>query len=169
MSDAVCVSLTGCQLLVYPGAFNMTTGPAHWELLARARAIDNQCYVATVSPARDVTASYVAWGHSLVVSPWSVYCRDDILVAPCQPTSFPAECRKRRLNQAFLLCFVSFASSGLCLVCVLSVFLICFLSCTLQREPTRMHICTVILCNILCNVLPAASTHSTLAVRTRCQ
>jgi len=55
---------------VYPGAFNMTTGPAHWELLARARAVDNQCYVATVSPARDVTGSYVAWGHSLVVNPW---------------------------------------------------------------------------------------------------
>lgn len=33
---------TGCQLLVYPGAFNMTTGPAHWELLQRCRAIDNQ-------------------------------------------------------------------------------------------------------------------------------
>ena len=61
---------SGCQLLVYPGAFNMTTGPAHWELLARARAVDNQCYVATVSPARDVSASYVAWGHSLVVNPW---------------------------------------------------------------------------------------------------
>ncbi|XP_073421315.1 omega-amidase NIT2 isoform X1 [Dendrobates tinctorius] len=60
----------GCQLLVYPGAFNMTTGPAHWELLQRARAIDNQVYVATASPARDDKASYVAWGHSTVVSPW---------------------------------------------------------------------------------------------------
>ncbi|XP_064166510.1 omega-amidase NIT2 [Anguilla rostrata] len=60
----------GCQLLVYPGAFNMTTGPAHWELLQRGRAVDNQVYVATASPARDETASYVAWGHSSVVSPW---------------------------------------------------------------------------------------------------
>ena len=60
----------GCQLLVYPGAFNMTTGPAHWELLQRARAIDNQLYIAAVSPARDEKASYVAWGHSSVVSPW---------------------------------------------------------------------------------------------------
>ncbi|XP_026160484.1 omega-amidase NIT2 [Mastacembelus armatus] len=59
-----------CQLLVYPGAFNMTTGPAHWELLQRARALDNQVYVATASPARDETASYVAWGHSTVVNPW---------------------------------------------------------------------------------------------------
>ncbi|XP_078208339.1 omega-amidase NIT2 isoform X2 [Callithrix jacchus] len=61
---------TRCQLLVYPGAFNLTTGPAHWELLQRGRAVDNQVYVATVSPARDDKASYVAWGHSTVVNPW---------------------------------------------------------------------------------------------------
>jgi len=60
----------GCNLLLYPGAFNMTTGPAHWELLARGRAVDNQLYVATISPARDDAASYVAWGHSSMVSPW---------------------------------------------------------------------------------------------------
>ncbi|XP_048396560.1 omega-amidase NIT2 isoform X1 [Stegostoma tigrinum] len=63
-------SKRGCQLLVYPGAFNMTTGPAHWELLQRARAVDNQVYVATVSPARNENDSYVAWGHSSVVNPW---------------------------------------------------------------------------------------------------
>ncbi|CAL8393933.1 unnamed protein product [Boreogadus saida] len=63
-------SKMGCGLLVYPGAFNMTTGPAHWELLQRARALDNQLYVATASPARDETSSYVAWGHSTVVNPW---------------------------------------------------------------------------------------------------
>ncbi|CAL1286154.1 unnamed protein product [Larinioides sclopetarius] len=60
----------GCNLLVYPGAFNMTTGPAHWELLQRARAVDNQLYVATISPARDEAASYHAWGHSTLVNPW---------------------------------------------------------------------------------------------------
>ncbi|XP_007427519.1 omega-amidase NIT2 isoform X1 [Python bivittatus] len=60
----------GCKLLVYPGAFNLTTGPAHWELLQRGRAVDNQAYVATASPARDETGSYVAWGHSTVVNPW---------------------------------------------------------------------------------------------------
>ncbi|XP_007493638.1 omega-amidase NIT2 [Monodelphis domestica] len=63
-------SQRGCQLLVYPGAFNMTTGPAHWELLQRGRAVDNQVFVATTSPARDTDAPYVAWGHSTVVSPW---------------------------------------------------------------------------------------------------
>jgi len=60
----------GCKLLIYPGAFNMTTGAAHWELLSRARAVDNQVYVATPSPARDTEAGYVAWGHSSVVNAW---------------------------------------------------------------------------------------------------
>lgn len=48
----------------------MKTGPLHWELLARSRANDNQCYTALISPARDVSAGYVAWGHSMVVDPW---------------------------------------------------------------------------------------------------
>ncbi|XP_004925045.1 omega-amidase NIT2 isoform X1 [Bombyx mori] len=60
----------GCSLLIYPGAFNMTTGPRHWELLGRARATDQQLWVALVSPARDSAAGYVAWGHSLLVDPW---------------------------------------------------------------------------------------------------
>ncbi|CAB4066790.1 NIT2 [Lepeophtheirus salmonis] len=59
-----------CRLIIYPGAFNMTTGPAHWELLARARALDNQLYVAVNSPARDPDAEYVAWGHSSIIDPW---------------------------------------------------------------------------------------------------
>lgn len=61
----------GCNLLVYPGAFNMKTGPLHWELLARSRANDNQCYTALISPARDAEAGYIAWGHSMIVDPWA--------------------------------------------------------------------------------------------------
>ncbi|KAF8061036.1 carbon-nitrogen hydrolase [Lyophyllum atratum] len=59
----------GCHLLVYPGAFNLTTGPLHWELLQRGRAVDNQVFVSMCSPARDLTAGYHAWGHSMVVDP----------------------------------------------------------------------------------------------------
>ncbi|KAF1811343.1 putative nitrilase family protein [Eremomyces bilateralis CBS 781.70] len=59
----------GAFALVYPGAFNMTTGPMHWELLARARATDNQVYVGLCSPARDVGADYHAWGHTVLVDP----------------------------------------------------------------------------------------------------
>ncbi|KZZ99044.1 Nitrilase/cyanide hydratase and apolipoprotein N-acyltransferase [Moelleriella libera RCEF 2490] len=66
---AVAARRGGAFALVYPGAFNLTTGPLHWELLARARAVDNQLYVAMCSPARDMAAAYHAWGHSLVVDP----------------------------------------------------------------------------------------------------
>ncbi|CAH2244680.1 jg1336 [Pararge aegeria aegeria] len=61
----------GCSVLIYPAAFNMTTGPKHWELLAKARANDEQLWVALVSPARDTEAGYVAWGHSTLVDPWA--------------------------------------------------------------------------------------------------
>ncbi|XP_059062068.1 omega-amidase NIT2 isoform X2 [Achroia grisella] len=59
----------GCSLLVYPGAFNMTTGPQHWEVLGRGRAADLQVWVALVSPARG-RDGYLAWGHSLLADPW---------------------------------------------------------------------------------------------------
>ncbi|KAJ6455863.1 carbon-nitrogen hydrolase [Mycena sanguinolenta] len=59
----------GCHALIYPGAFNLTTGPLHWELLQRSRAVDNQVFFAMCSPARDLTAGYHAWGHSMVVDP----------------------------------------------------------------------------------------------------
>ncbi|KAA0155472.1 hypothetical protein FNF29_01845 [Cafeteria roenbergensis] len=59
-----------CSVLVFPGAFNTTTGPAHWELLLRARALDNQVFVCACSPARNPDAGYQAYGHSMVVDPW---------------------------------------------------------------------------------------------------
>lgn len=58
------------KMLVYPAAFNTTTGPLHWELLQRARAVDNQLYVVTASPARCPGAAYQAWGHSSITNPW---------------------------------------------------------------------------------------------------
>ncbi|KAK2609288.1 Omega-amidase nit3 [Conoideocrella luteorostrata] len=59
----------GAFALIYPGAFNLTTGALHWKLLAQSRAVDNQIYVAMCSPARDMSASYNAWGHSMIVDP----------------------------------------------------------------------------------------------------
>ena len=59
----------GAFLLLYPGAFNLTTGALHWSLQARARAMDNQVYVGVCSPARDTRAEYTAWGHSMIVDP----------------------------------------------------------------------------------------------------
>ncbi|CAK61021.1 unnamed protein product (macronuclear) [Paramecium tetraurelia] len=62
----------GCHFLVYPGSFNLTTGPLHWELLLKARAVDYQCYVAGVSSARYMgndESIYKAWGHSTLLDP----------------------------------------------------------------------------------------------------
>ncbi|MEL7648993.1 MAG: carbon-nitrogen hydrolase family protein [Sedimentibacter sp.] len=68
----------GAEVIIVPGAFNMTTGPAHWELHFRARALDNQVYAIGVAPARDMEASYHSYGNSIVASPWgSVACRLD--------------------------------------------------------------------------------------------
>ncbi|KAJ7608719.1 carbon-nitrogen hydrolase [Roridomyces roridus] len=66
---AMIAARQGAQVLIYPGAFNTTTGPLHWELLQRSRAVDNQVFMAMCSPARDMTAGYHAWGHSMVVDP----------------------------------------------------------------------------------------------------
>ena len=57
-------------LLFYPGAFNMATGPAHWELLFRSRALDNQVFCIGVAPALNKDASYHSYGHSIVTNPW---------------------------------------------------------------------------------------------------
>ncbi len=62
--------LQGAEMFVVPAAFNMTTGPAHWHLLMRTRALDNQVYLAVASPARDEFGKYVAYGHSLGVDPF---------------------------------------------------------------------------------------------------
>ena len=63
----------GAALICVPAAFNMTTGPAHWDLTFRMRAVDQQCFVAGCSPARDESASYVAYGNSLVADPWGTF------------------------------------------------------------------------------------------------
>lgn len=64
------MTLKGAQLIIIPGAFNMTTGPAHWELLIRSRAVDNQIFIAAASPARNENLSYVAYGNSMITGPW---------------------------------------------------------------------------------------------------
>lgn len=66
------------KMIIVPGAFNMTTGPAHWETLFKTRAIDNQVYTVGTAPARDTAGSYVSYGNSIIVSPWgSVISRLD--------------------------------------------------------------------------------------------
>lgn len=64
------MSRYGAKIIITPGAFNMSTGPAHWELLVRSRALDNQVFHAAVSTARNCKSSYVSYGNSMLCNPW---------------------------------------------------------------------------------------------------
>lgn len=81
--------------MVFPGAFNTTTGPMHWTLLQRARAVDHQLFVAAVSPARDLSATYHAYGHTSVVSP--MYVPATPARAVCLTPSMVGSCQGRGL------------------------------------------------------------------------
>ncbi|MFC0348506.1 carbon-nitrogen hydrolase family protein [Undibacterium danionis] len=59
-----------CDLLVLPAAFTYTTGQAHWEILLRARAIENQCYVLASAQGGTHDSGRRTWGHSMLIDPW---------------------------------------------------------------------------------------------------
>jgi nitrilase len=57
-------------LIILPSAFTWTTGRAHWEVLLRARAIENQCYVLAPAQGGRHAGGRTTWGHSLIADPW---------------------------------------------------------------------------------------------------
>ncbi len=59
-----------CDLFLVPSAFTHITGQAHWEVLLRARAIENQCYVLAAAQGGLHENGRRTWGHSLLVNPW---------------------------------------------------------------------------------------------------
>jgi len=59
-----------CDVLSVPAAFTYTTGQAHWELLLRARAVENQCYVLAAAQGGTHENGRRTWGHSMVVDSW---------------------------------------------------------------------------------------------------
>ncbi len=60
----------GAQMIFMPASFNMTTGPAHWDMTVRSRALDNQIFFAACAPARDESAAYVSYANSAIAGPW---------------------------------------------------------------------------------------------------
>jgi deaminated glutathione amidase len=60
----------GAQVLLVPSAFTHTTGQAHWEVLLRARAIENQAYVIASAQGGVHENGRRTWGHSMVIDPW---------------------------------------------------------------------------------------------------
>jgi omega-amidase len=63
-------SVIGADLILVPSVFNSVTGPAHWHVMMRARAIENQFFLAAVSQGKNRDSFYRSYGHSMVVSPW---------------------------------------------------------------------------------------------------
>jgi deaminated glutathione amidase len=70
------LAVRGAQVISVPSAFTRPTGEAHWEVLLRARAIENQCFVVGANQFGQAPPHYESWGHSMIVGPWG-----EVLVA----------------------------------------------------------------------------------------
>lgn len=70
-------------ILTYPSAFSVSTGKAHWEVLLRSRAIENQCYVIAAAQNGQHNKKRSSYGHALIVDPWGK------VVAECDQTVVP--------------------------------------------------------------------------------
>ena len=73
------MSKRGAQVLLVPAAFTLLTGKEHWEVLLRARAIENQCYVAAAAQTGRHNEKRDTYGHAMIIDPWGTViaqCRD---------------------------------------------------------------------------------------------
>ena len=68
----------GANFLVFPSIFTVPTGEMHWDIIRKARALDNQAYFAFASSARPVDNPelYQPYGHSSIVDPWGKIIAD---------------------------------------------------------------------------------------------
>lgn len=83
------------DLIVLPAAFTATTGRAHWEILLRARAIENQCYLMAPAQGGRHPSGRVTWGHSMIIDPWGeiLACREEgpgVVMAELDPARIAA-------------------------------------------------------------------------------
>lgn len=88
-------ALGGVDLILAPAAFTYTTGKAHWELLLRARAVENQCYVLAAAQGGQHENGRRTWGHSMLIDPWG----DIIDVLPEGPGVVRGTIEPERLTQ----------------------------------------------------------------------
>lgn len=77
----------GAEVLTVPSAFTVPTGHAHWEVLLRARAIENQCYVIAPAQCGQNTEKRATFGRSMIIDPWGVV----LAVCPDRPSVALAE------------------------------------------------------------------------------
>ncbi len=66
------LALRGAELIAVPAAFTAVTGRDHWEVLLRARAIENSAFVVAAAQFGEAPPHFSSWGHSMIVDPWGV-------------------------------------------------------------------------------------------------
>ncbi|HZP12851.1 MAG TPA: carbon-nitrogen hydrolase family protein [Nevskiaceae bacterium] len=88
------------QVICVPSAFTQKTGEAHWEVLLRARAIENQCYVIAAGQAGQHPGGRRTFGHSMIIGPWGEVLADRA-EAPGIVVARIAPARLEELRQTF--------------------------------------------------------------------
>jgi predicted amidohydrolase len=66
------MAVRGARVIAVPSAFTLVTGRAHWEVLLRARAIENQAFIVGAGQVGEAPPHYNSYGHSAIVDPWGV-------------------------------------------------------------------------------------------------
>jgi predicted amidohydrolase len=89
------LALEGAELVTVPAAFTLYTGKDHWELLLRARAVENQCYVAAANQWGAHPDGRAAYGRTSIVDPWGVV----LAQAGDEDTVVAAELDRRHLER----------------------------------------------------------------------
>jgi predicted amidohydrolase len=89
------LALEGAELVTVPAHFTLYTGKDHWELLLRARAVENQYYVAAAAQIGETLPGRLSYGRSLIADPWGIV----LAVAPDEETVISAEIERARLEE----------------------------------------------------------------------
>jgi len=89
------LAVAGAEILTVPAAFTLSTGRDHWELLLRARAVENQCFVVAANQWGRAEGGKESYGRSLIVDPWGVV----LAQAPDEDCVVTAELDRARLRE----------------------------------------------------------------------
>jgi deaminated glutathione amidase len=88
------LAVEGAEVVTVPAAFTLYTGKDHWELLLRARAVENQCFVVASNEWGTIEGGKAAYGRSMIVDPWGVV----LAQATDEDTVVSAELDRARLQ-----------------------------------------------------------------------
>jgi predicted amidohydrolase len=89
------LALQGAELVTVPAHFTLYTGKDHWELLLRARAVENQYFIAAAAQIGETLPGRLSYGRSLIADPWGIV----VATAPDEETVIAAELDRRRLEE----------------------------------------------------------------------